>query len=193
MAEVSLERNFEELLALGEIELFLAKIRGYIESKVRGKTFAGMETDDVVQEVLLKVYTAIEHYDASKGKASTYFTHIINNQIKDIYRHAGSASNLMIVNAVLLADNYDEDENENNDIVTKQVVLGEVDSQYAVVETVCDIIENFSLTEREKEIFRLRAAGYSHKEIADILCCSKANISIIWKNILRKLENFATI
>ena len=49
-----------------------------------------------------------------------------------------------------------------------------------------------TLTDRQKEVLRYRRAGYTQQEIADIVCTTKANVSLIEKaaneNIQRSYE-----
>lgn len=183
MTTANATMGFDELLAIGEVEGLLEKTKEVCEIKLRGKKFAGMEHQDVVQEVMIKVFNSIETYDSSKAKASTYFDRIIGNMIKDCYKKAMSGKNLMVVNSGEISDGFNEEEQ-----VDESYIVGEVDVEFENKEFLIDITENLGLNEKEKEIFELRSGGYEFVEIADILGVSKARISQIWKGIKNKYD-----
>lgn len=184
------EYSFEELYALKEFDAFFTKVKEKCEIKLRGKTFAGMEKEDVVQEVLIKVSNALGQYDAKKSQMSTYIDHIINNKIKDCYRKAVSYKNLCVVNALSISESIHEPEYGEDDGYEDRnyIQLGCEDVGYENTDVLIDIMSNMGLSEREKEIFRLRSNGYEFVEIAKIMGVSKARISQIWAGVKRKYE-----
>lgn len=179
--------GFDDLFAIGDIDAFLDKAQEKCRQKLRGKTFAGMEKEDVTQEVMIKLYNALEKYDAEKAKMSTFVDHLIENKIKDMYRKCMSEKNLSVVNAVHLVCT-DMGGNDESDGVDTGLTLGHVGFAYENFEFVTDIMENMKLNDREKEIFKLRTSGYEFVEIAGILGVSKARVSQLWKAIREKYE-----
>lgn len=184
-----MSKEFDELLALGEMEMFLEKVKQHTESKIRGKQLAGTEVDDVVQEVLIKVYQSVELFDSNKASAATYFDRIIDNKIRDCLRLMGTETNLAFVNSASIVDDRWYTNNGASELTENEVVLAGDCSTYSCVEYIYDIVNNnMGLTEKEMQIFKLRAAGYNFVEIAHILGYTKARISQLWKGIIVKFE-----
>jgi RNA polymerase sporulation-specific sigma factor len=180
--------RFDELYGIGDCDLFLAKAKEKCEQKLRGRKFAGMEKDDVIQEVLIKVHKSLEKYDSSKAKLSTYIDHVIENMIKDCFKKCGTEKNLTLVNAIELEEIYSWNDEDSEKV--SGLHLGTTDAGYLMVDLSIDISVNLDLTDREREIFNLRTQGYEFVEIAQMLGVSKARISQIWSGILSKLENY---
>ena len=185
MSEIG--KAYEELVAIGEVDTFLASIRKFAEKKLKRVSFAGSETDDIVQEVLIKVYENIEKYDNGRGAASTYFENIINNRIRDLLRHSGTASNLNLVNASTII-NDDEDyysQFEGQDKSCFSII--KTFDNYGYRETVNDLFEN--LTEKETNIVKMKVAGYTLTDVSHHYKVSLTAIRKSWARIIKKLEN----
>nr|WP_154957606.1 sigma-70 family RNA polymerase sigma factor [Paenibacillus xylanexedens] len=178
--------GFDALFEIGDMDLFLNKAQEKCRHKLRGKTFAGMEKEDVTQEILIKLMSSLDKYDSEKAKMSTFVDHLIDNKIKDMYRKCMSEKNLSVVNAAqIMTTDHGGDESDGTDMA---VVLGHTGFAYENFEFLTDIMENMRLNDREKHIFRLRTSGYEFVEIAAIQGVSKARISQIWKGIRAKYE-----
>ncbi|MEC0276928.1 sigma-70 family RNA polymerase sigma factor [Peribacillus frigoritolerans] len=182
---IAKDLGFEELYGLGDIDALLEKAQEKCELKLRGKKFAGMEKEDVVQEVLIKVHKSLSKYDSSKAKMSTYIEHVIENMVKDCYKKCGTEKNLILVNALELEDSYEWDDEAFQGYGAH---VGSVDAGYMAVDMSIDVSITFSA--REKEIFELRTQGYEFVDIADKLGVTKARISQIWKGIKAKYDQF---
>jgi RNA polymerase sporulation-specific sigma factor len=187
MSSIALTESFEESVALGELDSFLSSVKEHTMKKIAGKTFAGMETDDVLQECLVKVYTSIDKFDSSKSTAGTFFDNIIDNRISDLLRRAGMASNLAVVNATELVepDSFEEQVLPSNFMT----VISMDECGYNNFELKYDFLESIDLNDTEKRVFKLRCAGYDFVEIASIMQTSKSWISQIWKRVMKKYES----
>lgn len=185
MTNTTKKMGFDELLDLGEVDLLISKVQDVCAIKLRNKVIPGMEHDDIVQEVSIKVYKAIDSFDKETAKASTYFDNVIANMIKDCYKRAMSQKNLSICNAY----EYSEVVSDESEELSKTVMVGDVDCGFENTEFMIDIRENMGLTEREKEIFTLRCNGYEFKEIAEKFGVSKPRMTQIWAKIKTKYEN----
>lgn len=172
--------TLDELYALGEMDVFFQKSKEKVEKRVHGMRLAGTDGEDVVQEALIKVYRYLPKYDSSKAKVSTYLDRIITSAIRDCLKKAGARSNLQVVNAIPLAIFEGVDDTQ----VTYEA--GAEDLGYENAELMMDIMDHLGLTEREKEIFRLRVSGYEFKEIAQVFNISRGRMSQIWSNITTK-------
>lgn len=182
-------KEFDQLFETGEIDLFLSKAKEQCEKKLRGRTFAGMEQEDVVQEVLIKVYKSLASYDSDKAKLSTYVDRVIENMIKDSFKKCGSYKNLANINAMEIEDSYqDNGEDYGTASGSNSISIGLNDTGYMRFEVFTDIKENDRLTKRERIILQLHYKGYEKVEIAQKLGLSKARISQIWKEMLEKID-----
>lgn len=183
--------SFDELYGLGNVDLFLDKAKEKCEMKLRGKRFAGMETEDVVQEVLIKVHRSMEKYQSNKAKVSTFVDHVIENMIKDCYKKCATEKNLTLVNAVEIVDSYQGNEGmssaQDKPSLTAQIGLEDVG--FENTEVLLDFTYHLDLSDREAQIFQLFTQGYDFVEIAQILGVTKARISQIWKGIRLKYES----
>ncbi|MGA4519294.1 sigma-70 family RNA polymerase sigma factor [Solibacillus silvestris] len=182
-------KEFDQLFEAGEIDLFLSKAKEQCEKKLRGRTFAGMEQEDVVQEVLIKVYKSLSSYDSAKAKLSTYIDRVIENMIKDSYKKCGSYKNLANINAMEIEDSYqDNGEEYGMGSSSNSISIGFNDMGYMRFEVFTDIKENDRLTKRERVILQLHYKGYEKVEIAEKLGVTKARISQIWKEMMEKMD-----
>jgi RNA polymerase sporulation-specific sigma factor len=181
------DMSIDEAYLFGDVDQIITGVKKKCELKLRGKKFAGMENEDVVQEVLIKVHNSFAKYNSEKAKFSTYVDHVIENQIKDCYKKCSSEKNLTLVNALELEDSSSR-EGEYDDTPYYGVHIGRLDVGYFNMEFQTDI--RFDLGEREMEIFQLRTKGYEFVEIAAMLGVSKARISQIWKGIKEKYEQY---
>lgn len=172
-------KAYEELVAVGEVNSFLNAIHKFTEKKLGRLSIAGSDTEDVVQEVLIKVYENISNYDSSKGAASTYFENIINNRITDSLRHASRTSNLNVVNATPIVD---EEDSEDRSLC----VAVKTFDDYSSIELEGALK---SLTEREKAIVSMKVEGYSLSEIASNFGVSTSAIQKSWVRASKKIEN----
>ncbi|MGQ8874671.1 sigma-70 family RNA polymerase sigma factor [Paenibacillus sp. TSA_86.1] len=178
--------GFDQLFEIEDMDMFLNKAQEKCRHKLRGKTFAGMEKEDVTQEILIKLVNSLDKYDADKAKMSTFVDHLIDNKIKDMYRKCMSEKNLSVVNAAQIMTTDHGGEEGTGKVMAP--VLGHTGFGYENFEFLTDIMENMSLNDREKQIFKLRTYGYEFVEIAAIQGVSKARISQIWKGIRSKYE-----
>jgi RNA polymerase sporulation-specific sigma factor len=176
--------TYDELFATGDMDLFLEKVQKHTAAKIGSKRFAGMDTEDVVQETVFKVYRSLDLYNSETSRMSTYVDHVIENMIRDCLRKCGSGKNLMVVNADEIVVNYDPSELGSDERSTLQV--GSIDYGYQNAEVMMDVMNNMGLTDREKQIFQLYVEGYEFVEIAKVIGVTKSRMSQIWSKIKSK-------
>lgn len=182
--------SFDELFALGEVDEILRMSEEKVKIKTQGLRFAGMGTEDVVQDALIKVYTALSDYDSSKARVSTFLDHVIDNSIRDTLRKAGAIKNLVAVNAVPINS---EDSTVRAEVrgfsVRKEnggFAFAGLEPGYEAFEIMEDIMNHMDLTDRQKEAVQLYTAGYSLAEIANVFHVSRSRMSQIWSQIVTK-------
>lgn len=174
--------QMDELFFAGKVDDFLQKAKENCEAKLTGMTFAGMTHDDVVQEVLLKVYRTMKDYDQEKARVTTFVDHVITNKIRDCLRKAGTQKNLTNSNAVLVSSG-DEDEEET---MISRIAAPSEEYRYEEVEMMIDIMEYMKLSTRDKLILQMRSEGYYHEEIGQKFNISKERVCQIIKAIMKQ-------
>lgn len=173
--------KMDEVFAMGAMDQFLKAAKKVCESKVRGKKFNCMEEDDVVQEILIRVYKSVEKYDPEKASASTFFSRVMDTELLSYYRKSNAEKNKSLANAAQITDYYEEG---------TDAVEAECDpTEYSVSEFYIDFMYNIGLTDKEKHVFKMRYEGFDYTEIADSLGVSKPYVSQLWKSIMTKYRN----
>ncbi|WP_312113546.1 RNA polymerase sigma factor [Brevibacillus reuszeri] len=174
--------QLDELYFAGKVDDFLQKAKENCEAKLLGMKFAGMTHDDVVQEVLLKVYRTMRDYDQEKARVTTFVDHVITNKIRDCLRKAGTQKNLTNSNAVWVSTGEHSDDESGVGSYTASVE----DYRYEEVEMMIDIMEYMQLSTRDKQILMMRSEGYYHEEIGQKFNISKERVCQIIKAILKQ-------
>jgi len=173
-------KNLDEIIALGEVDMLLDVVKKHTEERVGQINFAGVEKEDVVQEVLIKVYQNLNKFDKTKASARTFFSRVIDNKIRDCLRLSGTNTNLALVNAYSLIDDYQDIDTEET---TNEIAVGTEDIGYSYVEF-RSIVSEFS--DIEKRVLKLKMSGYTLQEIADKLGYSKSRIGQISREISKR-------
>jgi RNA polymerase sigma factor (sigma-70 family) len=178
--------GLEESFAIGEMDTFYQRLTEKVSRKLQGQKFAGMEHDDVIQESLIKVFKYIDKYDSSKSKLNTFLEVLTDSVFKDCFKKASSGANMNLVYAVALDATSMPDIGAVDSVEEYEFQIGKTDTGYEMFEVVTDLMKHLGLTDREKEVFKLRANGYGNHEIADQLGISRARITQIWTKITDK-------
>ncbi len=125
----------------GEIDYYSLIVRRYgvlicryIETKIQNKE----DTEDLVQNVFIKFYQAIDRFDENKP-IKPYLFQIVNNELKMFYRSKKPTVSL---------DEKIRAETE------KEILIEDLESYLSI------------LNDKEKEIMVLLSQGYSYQEIA---------------------------
>lgn len=177
----TMKLNYKELYEAGDMNRLFEKVQKHTRIKIGITKFAGMETEDVIQEASLKVYCSLRHYDEEKGQISTFIDRVIENAIKDCYKKCGSIKNLIVVNSDTIAENYEVSEDSET-----PSQFGKEDFGFENAEFIYDLMNNIGLSDREKTVFKLYTKGYGFVEIAKIIGVTKSRMSQIWSGIKDK-------
>lgn len=178
---MSVAVNENEAFELGYLMEALYKKANIL---VSGKNLAGMDTEDIIQELVIKGYLAFKSYDRNKASVKTYIDIVLRNQLKDLLKKVGSRKNLAFVNAVSISESV-----EDEDDIDSPVQVGVEENGYNDIE-IQDILEKVELTEQEKKVVYLRLQGFDCSEIAKQLNVSKPRISQIMKNLQKKISKY---
>lgn len=86
------------------VEALLARYKNVVLSIARGFFLSGGDTEDLVQEGMCGLYSAIVTYSQDKSGFSTYARHCIRNRIIDAVKVSSSSKNYALNNFVPIAD-----------------------------------------------------------------------------------------
>jgi RNA polymerase sporulation-specific sigma factor len=177
----------DELLEIKETEEFLKTVQSFCRKKLSSVYYLNeYDKEDITQNVLIKVYKALDKYDKSVSKASTYFDVIVTNGIKSCLREINKENNKLNSSALALVEYYEPDESDEPSHLKTEVT--DDSSIFDTVDSVIDFMENSGLSEKEKKIFSLRYEGFEFQDIAQMLGYTKARISQLWKGIVEKCK-----
>jgi RNA polymerase sporulation-specific sigma factor len=167
------------MLNNNDVEGILLKVREHTMKKLRARqhNFKGMEYDDVVSEVTVKVFTGLKTYDPNRSKISTFIDHVIENRIKDCYGMSSKAD-------LAVSSLQDGDDDDSQDII--EFIPDETDD-YASLSLLLDIENDVNLTSMEKKIIYERLNGREFQEIGFDFGYKKSRFSQIVKGIKTKL------
>lgn len=182
----------DELFELKDTEEFLDKFLEAVQVICRKKLsklyyLNKYDKEDIMQDVLIKVYYAIDKYDKTISKPGAYFNRIVDNGITSCIRDMHRFKNIINTPSSVITD--PEVCDEINVVEPIEYNLTDDTTVFDSVDVFIDFLENSNLTEQEKRIFNLRYSGLEFQEIAKIMGYTKARISQLWKNIINKCRS----
>ena len=93
------KKTDEELIALlragnaDAMEILLCRYRGFVKSCAHHYFLVGGETEDLVQEGMIGLYSAVQNYDSERGCSFRSFAYrCIHSQIRDAVKKAAKTS-----------------------------------------------------------------------------------------------------
>ncbi|MCD7729743.1 MAG: sigma-70 family RNA polymerase sigma factor [Clostridia bacterium] len=120
----------EELAVLAQkgdkaaVELLLKRYKNVVLSVARGFFLSGGETEDLVQEGMCGLYSAIVSYSAQKSGFATYAMHCIKNRIIDAVKVSSSSKNYALNNFVPIAEGgeevYREEKSPEDELIKRE-------------------------------------------------------------------------
>lgn len=120
---------------------------------------SGLEPDDLIQEGLLGLLSAVNSYDETKGSAfKSYAGVCVKNKIVSAVRTALSDKNKILNDSILL--DYEAELSANHLSEPEAVIISQEAEEglYTAIEQ--------NLTELEKKVLSLYLLGYSYAEIS---------------------------
>ena len=180
-----IEKTDEELVLLARedrktMEALCAKYKPLVLKYAKSLFLIGGETDDLIQEGMMGLFSAILTYDESKGASFMTFASIcVHRQMLKAIESANTKKNSPLNNYVSLLDDEWEEILSGND--PESVIIGEENSK--------DLIAQVKevLSPMEQEVFDYYLEGKNYKEIAEIMGKTPKNID----NALTRIRNKA--
>lgn len=137
--------------------------------------------EDIIQTGMIGLCRAADKYDCDKGTFSTYAVPAIQNEIRKEFRNRQREDKL---NAISL--DFPIINDDGKELTTLlDTVIGQEDVGFVDVEGYYK-----TLTQVEKTYFDLLREGYKPKEVAEILGCTKQNVSRYIRRLKAKWRLF---
>ncbi|MBR3042559.1 MAG: sigma-70 family RNA polymerase sigma factor [Eubacterium sp.] len=165
-----------ELVASGDVdaqEYMLLKYKPLVISEIRFLYLVGAETEDLAQEGMIGLFTAIRDYKKDmKASFHTFATTCVRNRIHAAISAANRQKHIPLNSAISIYYNENEDEDSMNE---KEFMSDEEKSNPENIilrhERIAHMYEemNMKLSSMEKMVTRLYLEGLSRREIADRL------------------------
>ncbi|WP_281673333.1 sigma-70 family RNA polymerase sigma factor [Staphylococcus auricularis] len=129
--------------------------------------------DEYYQQLLIKFWELLQHYHPQKANSlPQYLFTRLNFHLIDLFRKQSTLSN-------------------HNESISQALMHGIHTTNMQSVETSLSYIQfSQQLNPREREVLRLKLAGYTHKEIAHMLGCSVCSIKYYKQAIKKKYLQF---
>lgn len=143
------------------------------------KKLAGLESDDLYQEGMLGLLSAVYAYDEAKGASfKTFATLAVGRKILSVFKSANS-KNIPLREYVSL--------DEETDLLSSLPTPEESLIHSEEMDFINGFIEN-KLSKTEKKVLKLNLLGLSYGEIAEILDCSEKSVDNALQRIRRKFR-----
>ncbi|MCK5200026.1 MAG: sigma-70 family RNA polymerase sigma factor [Spirochaetales bacterium] len=169
----ALVTNKREIVFNDIWEEYYPKLTVYIKT-----TYSLTETEDIVQEILLKVYSNLHRYNPLYS-FNTWIYSIAKNCAVDSFRKKSNSSKVLeaVINEAGLNYLY------NNESPEKLLIKKEVKTELA------ECIENLPETERQIAFLKFYE-GLTYKEISKIVEIPVGTLKYIVHNIKKKVETY---
>lgn len=183
-------KTYDEILSNAQsgdsvhLEAVIVKYRQFIETIVSKYKDSPLEREDLIQEGMIGLFSAIKSYDAKKGACfKTYAKVCIDNSIQSALRKFKRQKDIPFQNVV----EYQEEE------LPVQSVFCSAEDIVIAQESVSLLTEVLreNLSDFENEVLRLHIVGCSYNEIAQRLCKSPKAIDNALQRVRKKLNGIS--
>lgn len=152
-----------------------------LQKSLSFKKISGIENEDLYQEGMLGLLSAVYSFDESKGVLfSTYATTLITRKMLSALRTANKKSNLPLDSYISI--------DEKCDIRSFSPTPEELLIFNEEIDAIISFVNN-NLSKTEKKVFRLNLLGLSYNEIAEILDCTEKSVDNALQRIRKKIRS----
>ncbi len=152
-----------------------------LQKSLSFKTISGIENEDLYQEGMLGLLSAVYSFDESKGVLfSTYAATLITRKMLSALRTANKKNNLPLDSYISI--------DEKSDIRSFTPTPEEMLIYNEEIDSILSFVNN-NLSKTEKKVFRLNLLGLSYNEIAEILDCSEKSVDNALQRIRKKIRS----
>lgn len=153
------------------IEMKVKKYISYVESR-------GYDYNDLVQEGMIGLSRAITDYKSQKDVQFNTFANVcIERQIFSFLRNIDSGKHKVLNDSISFDTTTNTYGKSLDQILDDKNINPE--TSFVQNEETNDLFDNIlgELTDKESEVFKLRAQGFTYKEIASLLNISEKSVS----------------
>ena len=153
------------------IEMKVKKYISYVESR-------GYDYNDLVQEGMIGLSRAINDYKSQKDVQFNTFANVcIERQIFSFLRNIDSGKHKVLNDSISFDTTTNTYGKSLDQILDDKNINPE--TSFVQNEETNDLFDNIlgELTDKESEVFKLRAQGFTYKEIAALLNISEKSVS----------------
>ena len=153
------------------IEMKVKKYISYVESR-------GYDYNDLVQEGMIGLSRAITDYKTQKDVQFNTFANVcIERQIFSFLRNIDSGKHKVLNDSISFDTTTNTYGKSLDQILDDKNINPE--TSFVQNEETNDLFDNIlgELTDKESEVFKLRAQGFTYKEIASLLNISEKSVS----------------
>lgn len=164
------------------IEMKVKKYISYVESR-------GYDYNDLVQEGMIGLSRAITDYKTQKDVQFNTFANVcIERQIFSFLRNIDSGKHKVLNDSISFDTTTNTYGKSLDQILDDKNINPE--TSFVQNEETNDLFDNIlgELTDKESEVFKLRAQGFTYKEIASLLNISEKSVSKAIEKIKAKAK-----
>lgn len=177
-------------------EIFYDKYKPTVEVKARKYFQAvkgnGIELNDLIQEGMIGLSNAISDYQEQKNiKFSTFAATCIERNILTYIRRISCNKHMVLNNSLSMDASLSTYDKPLKDFICDEENLNPENVFIRNEDEVeIDRLINEILTEQERDVFLLRADGFSYNEIASLLNMTKKSVERSISRARNKIEKF---
>lgn len=162
-----------------------------IRNKAKAFSSARLEYEDLLQEGMIGLYTAIEKYNPSSGVPFNFFAKIcINHQILTALKTNNRKKHEILNNSLSLNSIVSQEKDSGSSIEFMSLITSKSRNPESVLlDTERYSIIKSNLSPLENQIFLLFIDGYTYFDIGEELKISKKSVDNALQRIKKKLSN----
>ncbi|MBO7527909.1 MAG: sigma-70 family RNA polymerase sigma factor [Clostridia bacterium] len=178
------------------LDFLIAKYKALASKIARSYFLIGAESEDLLQEAMIGLYSACRNYQKNQGASfKTFATLCINRAVQSAVKIANRLKNRIINDSYSLTSQgaiKKDDTNNDDDDLYIYIPSTELEPEDALLanereKEISKFIEE-NLSAKEKEVFKLYLNGLSYSEIAGRLNQSTKSIDNAISRTKKKLE-----
>lgn len=166
--------------ALSEL---LVRYKNMVKSRARCFFLVGAETEDIIQEGMCGLYSAILTYEEGKSSFKSFAYGCVNKKIFTAIKSTTRQKHIPLNNYVSLFDENNEDSNVSDELSPEDVLIN-AESEKEIK----NIIKQ-SLSKTEYKVIDLYLKGYSYEDISIKIGVSRKSVDNAIARSKKKLES----
>lgn len=161
----------------------IANISPFVHVLARRFLTSGVDIDDLYQEGMLGVLSAVKSYDSKKSASfKTYATLCVQNRLLSVLKKR--SENSVFDSHTISIENTTEEYFSNDSV--EDITIGKES-----FDRIVDFIDS-KLSNKEQEVLKLFLSGYSYDEIAKKTNASVKSVDSSLQRVRQKLRQFKT-